>query len=102
MGGSRWPFKKQLQIYEFSVKKQNLTKYFKTGFTPSLVCKPLSFSLMRMKPRFHFGFTSFIMKMDRNPQKSHKKAPELSTPRPIGEGYGGASIARDGGWGEGL
>ena len=66
MGGSRWPFKKQLQRYDFSMKKQNLTKYFKTGFTLSLVCKPLSFSRMRMKPRFHFGFTSFIMKMERN------------------------------------
>lgn len=71
MGGSRWPFKKQLQIYEFSVKKQNLTKYFKTSFTLSLVCKPLSFSRMRMKPRFHFGFTSFIMKMERNSRNSH-------------------------------
>ena len=54
MGGSRWLLKKQHQIYDFSVKKQNLTKYFKTSFTLSLVCKPLSFSLMRMKLHFHF------------------------------------------------
>ena len=29
----------------------------KTSFTLSLACKPLVFSLMRVKPRFHFGFT---------------------------------------------
>lgn len=49
------------------------------SITLSLVCNPLACCMLRVKPRFHFGFTSVIMKMDRNPQKSHKKAPELST-----------------------
>lgn len=97
MGGSRWPFKKQLQIYDFSVKKQNLTKYFKTGFTLSLVCKPLSFSWMRMKPRFHFGFTSFIKKMERNSRNSHfllehKDAKAQSFFRGLNRGYGSRKV----------
>ena len=70
-GAGSCSFEKQLQIYDFSVKKQNITKYFKTSFTPSHVCKPLSFSRMRMKLHFHFSFTSFIMKMERNARNSH-------------------------------
>ena len=60
----------------------------KISITLSLACNPLACCMLRVKPRFHIGFTSVIMRMDRNPQKSHKKVPELSTPRPIGRGWG--------------
>ena len=30
----------------------------KTSFTVSLACKPLTFSMMRMKLQFHFSFTT--------------------------------------------
>ena len=32
-------------------------KFSWNGFTPSPVCNPLTFSMMRVKPRFHFSFT---------------------------------------------
>ena len=36
------------------------------SITLSLVCNPLACCMLRVKPRFHFGFTSVIMRMGGN------------------------------------
>ena len=43
----------------------------KTSFTLSLACKPLVFSLMRVKPRFHFGFTTISKRLSQYHQCHH-------------------------------
>ena len=43
----------------------------KISFTLSLACKPLAFSLMRMKLRFHFSFTTISKYLNQYHQCHH-------------------------------